>query len=88
MYICQATKTQIGPNQSPKRLVTVVRSKTYYRKNKYGEDVTCGQGTEIVRELSVSKEYYDEMMAKNFQPTILPERVVNTLKVKFFGEDA
>ena len=74
MFICAATGVQIGPNEKPHRLTTHIRNKTYYRLNKYGDEVACGQGHEIVREILVSKEYADEMKAKGFTPAVALEK--------------
>jgi hypothetical protein len=71
MFICKATKFNTKPNESACHLVTHIRHKTYYRKDKYGQDVISGQGQEIVREILVCREYYDKVMAENFQPHVV-----------------
>ena len=72
MYKCQATGFTSRPNEPAFRLVTHVRNRSYVRPNrKTGQDDTVGHGTEIVREILVSKEYYSEVMAKGFQPQVV-----------------
>lgn len=72
MFYCQATKRLSQSGEPAHKLVTHVRSKTYTRRNhKTNQDEAIGQGTEIVREILVSKEYYAEAMAKGFQPQVV-----------------
>jgi hypothetical protein len=74
MFRCQATNKVVPAGTPANRLVTHIRNKTYYRLNKYGDEVACGQGTEIVREILVSKEYADEMKAKGFTPAVVQSK--------------
>ena len=75
MYYCQATKKLSQPNEPAHKLVTHVRSKTYYAWDRKRQDyVAVGQGTEIVREILVSKEYHAQKMAEGFQPQLVKEK--------------
>jgi hypothetical protein len=75
MFKCQATGFLSKPNEGAHRLVTHIRNKTYYRHNrKSGQDEIAGHGTEIVREILVSKEHYAKLMAQGFQPQVVREK--------------
>lgn len=74
MFKCQATNKVVPAGVPANRLVTHIRNKTYYRTNKYGDEVVSGQGTEIVREILVSKEYADKMKAEGFQPSVVADK--------------
>ena len=74
MFYCQATKVLVPAGETANKLVTHVREKIYYRKDKYGQDVIAGRGQEIVREILVSREYYTQLMAKGFQPEVVHEK--------------
>jgi hypothetical protein len=71
MYKCQATGKLVPAGVPANKLVTHVRKRTYYRTNKYGDEVAVGFGSEIVREILVSKEYADEMKTKGFTPAVV-----------------
>lgn len=72
MFYCQATKKLSKPGEPAAKLVTHVRNRTYFRWNpKRGEQEAIGHGTEIVREILVSKEYYAKVMAEGFQPQVV-----------------
>ena len=72
MFYCEATKVLVPANESACKLVTHIRNKTYTRRNhKTASDEIIGHGTEVVREILVSKEYYAEVMAKGFQPQVV-----------------
>lgn len=74
MYHCQATGKLVPAGTPATKLVTHIRNKTYYRTNKYGDQVVNGQGTEIVKEILVSKEYAEEMKAKGFTPAVVSDK--------------
>jgi hypothetical protein len=72
MFKCQVTGAQTQANEPAHRLVTHIRQRTYYRHNpKTGQDEVIGQGSEIVREALVCKEFYQSAMANSFQPTVV-----------------
>ena len=72
MYRCQATNVQVPAKQPACRLITHIRPKTYYRINhKTGLEEVVGQGTEIVREILASREYYNHALATGFQPELV-----------------
>ena len=72
MYKCQTTGVTTESGQPAYKLVTKIRPKIYYRWNhKTGLDEIAGEGTEIVSELLVSKEHYEQAMANGFQPEMV-----------------
>jgi hypothetical protein len=72
MYRCQATGKIVPRGTDAHKLVTHIRNKTYYRWNhKTDRPEVIGEGTEIVRELLVCKEYYDQAIANGFQPELV-----------------
>ena len=71
MYYCQATGKLVAANEVSHRLVTHIRLRDYFRKDKYDQDVKCGEGFETVREIFVSKEYHSEAMANGFKPEVV-----------------
>jgi hypothetical protein len=72
MFYCQKTGALSQPNEPAHKLVTHIRNKTYFRYNpKSKQDEAIGHGTEIVREVLVSKEYLAEQTAKGFQPQVV-----------------
>jgi hypothetical protein len=72
MFVCQATGLMSKPNESAHKLVTHIRNRTYTRVNhKTGFDEIIGNGTEVVREILVSKEYYVNATARGFQPEVV-----------------
>jgi hypothetical protein len=57
------------------KLVTHIRNKTYMRYNRKSEqDEVSGHGTEVVREVLVSREAYDKLIASGFQPEVVKEK--------------
>jgi hypothetical protein len=75
MFKCEKSGMYSQPNEKACKLVTHVRSKTYHKwDHKEGQEVVIGFGTEIVREVLVSKEYYSHVMAKGFQPQVVVEK--------------
>lgn len=71
MFKCYVTQKQTQPRETACKLVTHIRNKTYHRKDKYGQDVVNGQGTEIVKEVMVCRELYDQVIAEGFQPEVV-----------------
>jgi tRNA G37 N-methylase TrmD len=72
MFICAATGVLTKANEPAHRLVTHVRNKNYTRRNhKTNNDEVIGSGQEIVREILVCKEYYENVMAKGFTPEVV-----------------
>jgi hypothetical protein len=95
MFYCQATKKLSRANEPARKLVTHVRSKTYFgkprRRKPRFEDKDSeapvytvsdnfqeleGHGWEIVREITVSQEYYNQQMAAGFKPQLVKEKDV------------
>lgn len=74
MFICKATGLMSKPNEKSAKLVTHVRNRVYTRINhKTGQDEIVGHGSEVVREILVSKEYYNQVMAQGYTPKIVVE---------------
>ena len=72
MFYCQATKRLVPAGETAHKLVTHIRHRTYTRVNhKTKQEETIGQGTEIVREILVSKEYHAEAIANGFKPQVV-----------------
>lgn len=63
MFRCQVSGKVSKSGERAFKLVTKTRVKDYFRRNKEGELVKIGQGTEIVEEKIVSKTVYDAAMA-------------------------
>jgi hypothetical protein len=75
MLYCQASKKLSKPNEGSRKLVTHVRNKTYYRWNrKSGQEEIDGHGWEVVREILVSQEYYNQALAAGFKPEVVKEK--------------
>jgi hypothetical protein len=75
MFTCQATGLRSRPGESAAKLVTHIRNRTYTRYNhKTTQDEIVGHGSEIVREITVSKEYYNQVMAQGFTPKVVVEK--------------
>jgi hypothetical protein len=75
MFVCQLTGKQSKCGEQPKKLVTHIRNKTYYRVNhKTGMRDVVGYGTEIVREALISSEHYNKLMAEGFVPQVVKEK--------------
>ena len=75
MYYCQATKVLVPARQAANKLVTHIRPKTYYRVNhRTGLREAVGEGTEIVREILVSREYYEQAISNGFQPELVKSK--------------
>ena len=82
MYRCQATNVLV-PTGPAYRLVTHVRPRIYSRINhKTGLPEVMGEGSEIAREILVSKEYYERAMTHNFQPAVVA--TVTSVEPAFF----
>jgi hypothetical protein len=62
MFICQKTKKAIGPGISPVKVVVQTRRKTYENYNPKTKKMVYSEGTEIVKELVVSHEAYEQMI--------------------------
>jgi hypothetical protein len=63
------------PNETAHKLVTHVRNKTYFRYNhKTGQEEITGHGTEIVREIMVTRECATDMAIKGFKPQVVVEK--------------
>ncbi len=72
MFRCAITGNLSKPGEGAVMLVTHVRKRTYIRKDfKTEQDDMVGHGTEIVREVLVTKEAYDKLMAEGFQPEVV-----------------
>ena len=63
MFICQKTKKVIGPGISPVKVVVQTRVKNYENYNPKTKRMVYSQGTEIVKEIVVSQEAYQQMLA-------------------------
>lgn len=75
MFYCQATKKLSKANEPARKLITHVRNKTYYRYNrKSGQEEIDGHGWEVVREILVSAEYYNQQVGAGFKPEVVKER--------------
>ena len=62
------------PGEQPERLVTQIRRKTYFRINhKTGAREMIGEGSEIVREVLISAEHYNKLMAEGFTPEVIKD---------------
>lgn len=55
MFICAVTKRSAPSGEKPTRLVVETRPRTYQCFDEYGDPFTT-TGTEIVKEINVSKE--------------------------------
>jgi len=64
MFKSELTGKQFGKYVSPVVIVTHKRKKTYFRKDKYGNDRECGQGWEIVKEIRVAPSEVEAARAK------------------------
>lgn len=62
MFICQKTKKVIGPNVSPVKVVVQTRLKKYENYNPKTKRMVYSEGTEIVKEIVVSPEAYQQML--------------------------
>jgi hypothetical protein len=72
MFRCQGSGKLVTKGEDAHRLVTHIRNKTYYCVNhRTGLPEFVGEGTEIVREILVSREYYQQAIADGFQPELV-----------------
>lgn len=55
MYACERCGKLSAPGEKLNRVVAEVRVRTYFAKDKFGNDVAIGQGHETVRELGVGR---------------------------------
>lgn len=61
MFRCQISGRVSKPGEKAFKVITETRPKTYYRKDKNGNQIKIGEGREIVKELTVCERVYKQM---------------------------
>jgi hypothetical protein len=75
MFKCQVSGLFSKPNDPAHRVVTQVRNKVYHRwDHKINDYVVVGHGKEIVKEILVSREVANSMLASGFEPQVVVEK--------------
>jgi hypothetical protein len=79
MFRCQMTGKLSKPGESPQKLVTKIRKKTYFRTNKKtGLQEIVGHGHEIAQEVLISQSHHAKLIAEGFLPELVKNQVEDT----------
>lgn len=65
MFRCELTGKVSSPGEKPVRVVVETRPKVYYKEDKTGALKKVGEGFEIVKEMVVCQEAYQNMKGNN-----------------------